>query len=149
MAGYQLTIKNAGETIELSTKEKEGKPEIRGIRFKMNTLDDNTKNRSDSVRGEMLIIGNITPENKEKTKRLAKWSLDSDKKTLYRDVVLVVYDAENCTGDVLRRYEINTMFVIDYEETFGEISDKSSDSGTFRLFIAQREGNGKKEVFSS
>ena len=98
MAGYRLTIKNAGESIELSTKEQEGKAEIRGIKFKMNTLDDSTQNRADSVRCEMTITGFVTPENKDKTKRLAKWSMDSDKKTLYRDVELLVYDAENCTG---------------------------------------------------
>ena len=145
MAGYQLTITNAEEMIELSTSEEKGLAEIEKLKFKMNTLDDSTKNRSDSIRGELIIIGNITPENKDKTKRLAKWAMDTNKKTLYRDVEIIVYDGENCTGDILRRYQMNTMFVIDYEEDFG----KESDNGKYTLFIAQREGNEKKEVFSS
>lgn len=145
MAGYQLTIKNVEDIIELSTKEQNGKADVTSVSFKMNTIDENTRNRADSVRGEITIKGNITPENKDNTKKLAKWSMDSDKKTLYRDVEVVVYDAENCTGDVLRRYQMNTMFVIDYIEDFGN----ESDSGIYELFIAQREGNEKKEVFSS
>lgn len=145
MAGYQLTIKNSEETIELSTKEAEGMPEIKSLIFKMNTLDDKTKNRADCVRGELTIIGNITPESRDKTKSLAKWSMDANKKTLYRNVEIVVYEGENCTGDVLRRYQIDTMFVVDYIEEFGA----ASDVGQYTLFIAQREGNGKKEVFSS
>ena len=144
-AGYQLTIKNADETIELSTKEQNGSAEIQTVVFKMNTLDDNTRNRADAVRGEITITGPITKENKEKTKRLAKWAMDANKKTLYRNVVIVVYDGENCSGDVLRRYEVDNMFVIDYEENFGT----SADEGKYTLFMAQKEGNEKKEVFSS
>ena len=145
MAGYKLSIKNNSEVIELSTAQQNGKPDITKVTFKMNTLDDDTRNRADSVRGELKIEGIITADNRDNTKMLAKWAMDSDRKTLYREVEVVIYDGENCTGDVLRRYQMNSMFVIDYDERFGD----DSDSGRFELFIAQKEGNEKKEVFSS
>lgn len=151
MAGYNLSIKNIDEVIELSTGDGDGKQVITEVSFKINTLDDNTRNRADAVRGELKISGVITPENRDITKLLAKWAIDADRKTLYRNVEIVVYDSKNCTGDVLRRYQLTNMFVIDYEENFGgDASDSGdSDSGTFFLFIAQKEGNEKKEVFSS
>lgn len=145
MAGYNLSIKNNEEVIELSTEEEVGKPVITEVSFKMNTLDDHARNRADAVRGELKITGVITAENRDETKPLAKWAMDADRKTLYRSVEIVVYDGKNCTGEVLRRYQFSNMFVIDYEENFGG----DSDSGTFELFIAQKEGNEKKEVFSS
>lgn len=145
MAGYKLLVKDNSEVIELSTAEQNGKPDITKVVFKMNTLDDNTRNRADSVRGELKIEGIITPDNRDNTKMLAKWAMDADRKTLYRDVEVIVYDGINCTGDILRRYQMSSMFVIDYDEQFGS----DSDSGTFELFIAQKEGNEKKEVFSS
>lgn len=145
MAGYQLSIKNAEETIDLSTKEKNDSAEIQTVKFKMNTLDDSTRNRADAVRVELTITGTITEKNREKTKRLARWAMDANKKTLYRNVSIVVYDSENCTGDVVRRYEVDSMFVIDYEEEFGGLDG----TGKYTLFIAQKEGNEKKEVFSS
>ena len=145
MAGYQLSIKNAEETIDLSTKEKNDSAEIQTVKFKMNTLDDSTRNRADAVRVELTITGTITEKNREKTKRLPRWAMDANKKTLYRNVSIVVYDSENCTGDVVRRYEVDSMFVIDYEEEFGGLDG----TGKYTLFIAQKEGNEKKEVFSS
>lgn len=145
MAGYQLVV-SGSDKIELSTeakkKEGQGLAEIERAEFKMNTIDDNTRNHADSVRAEIKICGPITADNRELTNKLAKWAMDSDKSTLYRDVTLTVYEGENCTGKVLRRYEIQSMFVIDYTESF-----KNDDSGTYELFIAQKEGKYKQEVF--
>lgn len=148
MAGYKLTIKNASETIELSTAEDKGSADIISVKFKMNTLDNNTKNRADAIRAEIEIKGEITEDNKDKTKSVVKWAMDADKKTLYRDISLVVYEGKNCTGGIIRRYDINTMFVIDYEEDFTS-SSGNSEIGKYTLFIAQKEGYEDKEVFSS
>ena len=148
MAGYNMTIKNSEETIEFSTKDMDDKPDITGIQFKMNTLDDLVRNKADSVRNEFVINGNITGTNRDYTKKLAKWAMDTDKKTLYREVEIVVYDSQNCSGEVLRRFEASNMFVIDYEEIFSN-AENDSDSGTYKLSIAQKEGNSRREVFSS
>lgn len=145
MAGYSLTIKNNADVIEISTKDLRDKPPITKAKFTMNTLDDLSRNRADAVRAELVIEGNISEEYKEEIRKLAKWSLDSNKTTQYRNVELIVNDGEDMSGKVLRRYTIDQMFVIDYEEEFGE----DSESGTYKLFIAQKQGSYKKEVFCS
>ena len=147
MAGYQLKITSGGETIELSTKEQQGMADITKLSFKVNTIDRQTRNRSDNVRTEIVLEGVVTKENREKTKGLTKWALDADRTTLYRSVTLVVYEAENCTGDVLRRYQIDNMFVIDYDEFFN--AGSNADKGEFTMIIAQRDGSYKKDVFAS
>lgn len=151
MAAYKLTIKNNGkDEIVLSTLKENSTDStksvlgILGISFKMNTLNDDTRNRSDAVRAEFKIKGRITSENRDDTKKITKWSMDSNQSTIYRNVELVVYEGEE-NGTILRRYQIDSMFVVDYEENF---EDKGSD-GTFELFIAQKERGGNKEVFSS
>ena len=146
MASYKLTIKSKTETIELNS-EREGKPEISSVEFKMNTLDDNTRNRDEAVRAEFRIKGMITKENGEVTNQLAKWAMDHDAGTLYRNVELLVDSGTDFSGKTLRRYKFDEMFVIDYTESFG-LSEANSDSGTYELFIAQKENTkGKQEVF--
>ena len=146
MAGYQFVVAGT-DKIELSTKavdrDQQGLSEIERIEFKMNTIDDNTRNHADSVRAEIKICGPITADDKEVINKLAIWAMDSNKSTLYRDVELTVYEGENCTGKVLRKYQIQSMFVIDYTESF-----KNDESGTYELFIAQKEGKYKQEVFA-
>ena len=146
MAGYSLKIKNNADVIEISTKDLIDKEPITNVTFKMNTLDDLSRNRADAVRAELVIEGNISEGYKEEIRKLAKWCLDSNKTTQYRNVELIVNDGQDMSGKVLRRYTIDQMFVIDYEEEF-EKGD--SESGTYKLFIAQKQGNYKKEVFCS
>ena len=146
MAGYSLTIKNNADIIEISTKNLIDKEPITNVTFKMNTLDDLSRNRADAVRAELVIEGNISEGYKEEIRKLAKWSLDSNKTTQYRNVELIVNDGQDMSGKVLRRYTIDQMFVIDYEEEFEE---GDSESGTYKLFIAQKQGSYKKEVFCS
>ena len=155
MNGYKLTIKNGEETIAFSTAEGEyrGSVPITGAEFKMNTLNDETVNRPDEVRVELKIYGNITEQDREETLKLTKWSMDANRKTLYRDVELTVYSNQNCTGDTLRVYQFSSMFVIDYQESFTKLrgEDKSSqdgDMGTFLLFIAQKAGSEEKHVYA-
>jgi len=157
MAGYILKIENSEvEDIELSTMNNEmGEDNSRNIEkllFKMNTLDDSVRNHSDNARIEITIEGIISETNKDKLKQFAKWSMDFNKKSMYRNVTLEVYSSsDNDSGEVLRRYEIEYMFVIDYEENFGEQSSESnsSDAGKYKLFLAQKEGNYKKDIFSN
>lgn len=146
MAGYSLTIKNNADVIEISTKDLKDKAPITKAKFTMNTLDDLSRNRADAVRAELVIEGNISEEYKEEIRKLAKWSLDSNKTTQYRNVELIVNDGQDMSGKVLRRYTIDQMFVIDYEEKFKE---GDSESGIYKLFIAQKQGSYKKEVFCS
>lgn len=145
MAGYKLTIDNGGKPIEISTAERDGS-DITRVIFKMNTLNDNVLVHADNIRPELRIFGNITKNNRKNILELAKWATDFDQKTLFRQVTLDVYDSDNCTGERLRHYEFNNMFVIDYTESFGETKDGDPNIGQYELFIAQKEGREDKKI---
>lgn len=146
MAGYQVSISNSEGVIEFSSEKEDNAVTIRTVDFRMNTINDNTRNRADAVRAEFEIRGEINKSNRDNTLKLLKWSVDNNQKTLYRDVEVVVYNSENLTGDVLRRYQIANMFVIDYEET--NCAD-NAELLNFRLFIAQKEGDKDIKIFSN
>lgn len=146
MAGYQINISNSEGEIEFSSEKEDNAVTIKTVDFRINTINDNTRNRSDAIRAELEIRGEINKSNRESTLKLLKWSIDNNQKTLYRKVEVVVYDSENLTGEVLRRYEIANMFVIDYDETTCSESDEMLN---FRLFIAQKEGDRDIKIFSN
>ena len=64
---------------------------------------------------------------------------------------MIVYNSKNCSGDVLRRYQIANMFVIDYEEfnVIEKDGKENEEALNFRLFIAQKEGDKDIKVFSN
>lgn len=145
MAGYQVSISNSEGVIEFSSEKEDNAVTVKTVDFRMNTINDSTRNRADAVRAEFEIKGEINKSNRDNTLKLLKWSIDNNQKTLYRDVEIVVYDSENLTGEVLRRYQIANMFVIDYEETTCLDNDEMLN---FRLFIAQKAGDKEIKIFS-
>lgn len=151
MTGYEITITNSEGTIEFSTANEDNAVSIESVEFRMNTINDNTRNRADAVRAEFEIKGTVDNNNRDNTLKLLKWSIDKDQKTLYRDVEVIVYNSKNCSGDVLRRYQIANMFVIDYEEfnVIEKDGKENEEALNFRLFIAQKEGNKDIKVFSN
>lgn len=151
MNGYELTITNGEEKIFLFTGGATGSPSITDVRFKMSTLNENLMNRASGVRAELIIQGTITEQTRGETLKLAKWAIDNNMNTLYRAVQLIVYPDEERSGDVLRTYRISNMFVINYDELFSSEPEKNgnpADAGKFVLFIAQKEGQERPQVFS-
>ncbi len=154
MHGYTLTIENENvEPIKFTVEdsEREADKSITDVQFKMNTLDDNSKSKSDSIRYELVIKGNINSANKDQTKMLANWAIDANEKSMYRTVEVVINTQSNFSGETLRRYQATGMFVVDYVEKFNDINDagKDTESGKFELFIAQKVGSKQKDVFST
>lgn len=144
MAGYQISITNSEGVIEFSTKQENNAATITEVNFRMNTLDNNACDHANAVRAEFEIKGSIDENNKSNTLKLLKWSIDNDQKTLYRDVEVVVYNNPNLTGEVLRRYQVKQMFVIDYEETSSD-----GNRGYFKLFIAQKADNKEIKIYDT
>lgn len=144
--GYKIKITGGSEVIELTTVGSPGS--LKSVTFKMNTLDDHSRNRASDIRCEIVLEGSIQADTLDATVSLAKWSMDANAKSIYRSVELEIYEDAECTGKLLRRYEVDDMFVLDYSEKFGE----STENGTFTLFIAQKEGAAEKskrrEVYS-
>ncbi len=154
MHGYTLTIENENvEPIKFTVEdsEREADKSITDVQFKINTLDDNSKSKSDSIRYELVIKGNINSANKDQTKMLANWAIDANEKSMYRTVEVVINTQSNFSGETLRRYQATGMFVVDYVEKFNDINDagKDTESGKFELFIAQKVGSKQKDVFST
>ncbi len=154
MHGYTLTIEN--ENVEpikftMEDSEREADKSITDVQFKINTLDDNSKSKSDSIRYELVIKGNINSANKDQTKMLANWAIDANEKSMYRTVEVVINTQSNFSGETLRRYQATGMFVVDYVEKFNDKDDDGNDteSGEFELFIAQKVGSKQKDVFST
>lgn len=148
--GYDLIVTDSkGGEIKLSSMkdEHEGKEDIICVSFKSNTLNDEAIARSNDVRAEIKIVGRITIENKKKTCDLAKWSTDTDPTLIYRTVKLITHPSTSDTS-ILRSYEIQNMFVLDYTEGFEfpmesltyDI-DKENDNGLFEIYLVQKDGS--------
>ncbi len=144
MAGYKVTISNDNDKIEFSSENENNEATISEVNFKMSTLDNNTSNRADAVRAEFEIKGQIFKSNKEQTLKLLKWAIDNDINSCYRDVAIEVYEDAKCSGEILRRYEISSMFVIDYDESKSENNQRID----FTLFIAQRSSDNNIKVYA-
>ena len=147
MVAYDVKIESAEGEILFNEELKEDGEAINKVTFKMNTIDDNTLNRSSAVRCELVIEGVINIKTKEETMKLTKWSMaGSGDSLLYRKVTVTVY-TDNNREEVLRQYTVDKMFCIDYDEIFGE-KETQNEAGRFILHIAQREGSHNKDVFA-
>lgn len=147
--GYELKITDSkGGEISLSSikKTQNGKEEILSALYKSNTLNDEAMSRSNVVRAEMRVIGRITKENKKTVCDIANWAKETDENLIYRKVKLVTRPSSS-SSEVLRSYEIENMFVLDYTESFdcptensGTVSQQD-DNGLFELYLVQKDGN--------
>lgn len=146
MAYFELKINSENtDPINFLIVE-EDKNTITDIQFFMNTLNDNTLNRSQSVRAEFIIKGSIDDKSKSEIQKLAAWAIATEKDKIYRNINIIVRDNEDPSGETLRRYNFSEMFVIDYKEIFKQKTDDKDDQGSFELLIAQKEKGKVKEV---
>ena len=109
-----------------------------------NTLNKDTKTKSNAILAKMKICGNLdigkdTSIN-DRAIKLSEWARDLNKSTTYRNVILTVKTDETT---VFRVYEIPDMFVIDYKESFK--SSEENDAYNFELTLTQSD-NKLKEI---
>lgn len=128
--GFRLKIKGSNEEILL---EKES---IISVKYVSDT-PDNSGARATDVNVGLEIMGKVTSEKDDITKKLCVWSLvSSEVEDAYRNVELEVISA----GNVIRKYMLPNSFIIDYNENY----DVKNGTGTFNLVLKQ-----KKEKISS
>ncbi|MBQ7008834.1 MAG: hypothetical protein IJN05_06415 [Ruminococcus sp.] len=151
--GYRLTItdENGGAIFLSSMREdcqEDGRVgEIVKAFYKTNTIDDNVLSKSNDSRAEIIVKGRITEFNKEETCKLASWSIETDSNLIYRTVKLVTYTSTDKNAKMLRSYEIEQMFVLDYTEEFNNSSDDNeASSGNFELYVVQKKGNHSQYI---
>lgn len=141
--GYELTITDSkGGVIYLYTNADDNKSNIDIINasYKSNTLNNNVMTRASDVRAEINVLGLIKDSRKTETCKLAEWAKEKNPDLVYRTVKLVVHSSPS-DSKILRSYELEGMFVVDYKESFDEYDKQTAnDCGVFELYIVQKQG---------
>ncbi|MBR0283577.1 MAG: hypothetical protein IJQ81_18610 [Oscillibacter sp.] len=153
---YHVIIEPSGsEKIEFATSANDGasndsavQGDIQSFRFKMNSLNDDALERDQHARCEMRLEGEINDHTREKTGKLADWAMRV--KNLYATVTVeVIAFNDSTTGTTLRSYVFDKMFCVDYEEIYADNgTEKGSDTGQFKLFMAQGPHYTKRIIVS-
>lgn len=107
---------------------------VSGVTFKIDTIEEDVKDRSENVVNKVVITGDIKTESKDQTRMLALWSLDKKREKVYREMAITL----RLGGETLRTYHMNKVFCIDYTEEF---KSKDGNSNIFTLVVAQRKDN--------
>lgn len=127
--GYKVTITQAGGTeICLDSTA------IQSIRFEVDTVNDNVKDRSEDVVNHVIVTGKITTDTKEATKNLLLWSLAKTSEEVYRNAEISIKINQT---DRVRKYSLDRVFCLDYNEQF----NNGDEDNTFELKFAQRKDN--------
>lgn len=132
--GFRLNVKGQGEEILL---EKES---ILDVKYISETPDDSNARATDlgvilELKGKILAATN--GEAADNTRKLAQWSLiPAESSDAYRHATLEVISA----GQMVRKIDMNNVFVVDYIETFGD----QAGTGTFTLKIKQKKEKVKE-----
>lgn len=106
--------------------------DIKKVIFKNDTVDDYSRDRTGNIINTVEIIGEITPENKETTKKLIEWSLSNKASEIYRKVEIKANQNED---EVIREYVLDYAFAMDYTEKFNE------SNAEYELKLSQRQAN--------
>jgi hypothetical protein len=127
--GYEVKITQAGGTeIYLDSAA------IQSVRFEIDTINDNVKDRSEDVVNHVIVTGKISKENKEATKDLLLWSLAKVSEEVYRtaEISIKINQTER-----VRKYTLDKVFCLDYNEQF----NNGDADNAFELKFAQRKDN--------
>ncbi len=133
---FQVVIEKEGVApIEIGKDHDE---KIRKVIVRLDTLQDDSLDKSGSMLSKIEIRGDINDEINEKLLSIFDWAKDFNKKTTYRKVTIKIIEEEL----LLRTYEIDNVFVVDYfEEYVNEAGDDKG--GNFILKLSQKENELK------
>lgn len=127
--GFRLSVKGQGEEILLD------KESIVDVKYISETPDDSNARATDlgvvlEIKGKILAAANGDAE--DDTRKVAQWSLvPSESSDAYRQASLEVISA----GQMVRKINMNNVFVVDYIEEYGN----QAGTGTFSLKIKQKK----------
>lgn len=157
--GYKLSITDSkGGEIIISTLDEDTAGEtgknILAASYKSDTVNNNATSRGNDIRTEIIVIGEITEDNKDNICKLAEWANSNDDSLYYRKVNLKIYKSDTAPTPI-RTYDVEEMFVLDYTEGFNLLTERdpgnigsSTDSGRYELVLVQRDGKYRKKVFA-
>lgn len=105
---------------------------------KLNSLDNDSRERDRDARFEITIEGTIDDVSSDEVCKIAKWS--GEKENVFRNVDITVFDPSN--GKTYRNYSFDKIFCVDYAESFVE------NKGNFVLYMVQSPNKNKSDIFS-
>lgn len=153
--GFKLTVtaESGASAIDFQTDSSANKNIITSVSFLNGVRGYESNSRAIAVRSVIEVKGIINKDTKSAIKQLANWSLDTNAKSEYRDVEILINEKDNFSGDNLRRYEFKKMLILSYEENFKPISnadsDNEADAGEYVLIIAQKDLSTEQNIFDS
>ena len=122
--GFKLLVKGVKDEILLE------KDRILSVKYISNTSNDSNARSTDLSVG-LEIVGKITNEKDDITKKLTLWSLvPAEIEDAYREISLEIISA----GTMIRKIILPNSFVIDYAEAF----DIKNGTGTCNLIVKQK-----------
>lgn len=108
---------------------------ISNVEFKVDSIEEDLKDRSGNVRVMLKIEGQISEETSEMCNAMLEWSKLGSSEDVYRKVILTI---KTTAGKLLRKYIIPLMFVEDYFEKYD-----SENTGMYTLKLIQQKGHLK------
>ncbi|MDE7313358.1 MAG: hypothetical protein K2N87_17340 [Eubacterium sp.] len=128
--GYEVKISQTGGKEILL-----GKEALKSVKFKIDTIEENVKDRSENVVNLVEITGSITDGTKEVTRELMLWALARKSNEVYRSAEIIIRINQNVR---VRRYVLDKVFCVDY---FEEFDQDDTNKNLFTLKFAQRKDN--------
>ena len=129
---YIFKAKSDSETIQLETGG--NKKLIENIKITTDTVEENTNDRSSNILYRVELKGTINWDTRETCKKFMDWSLASNKKDIYREVSISIY--EDINENPIRDFKIPNMFCEDYIENF----NCEKENIYFELKLIQKTG---------
>lgn len=123
--GIKLKIVGTSDEIVLENDE------IISARYISDTPNNSTSRATDLSVG-LELVGKISNEQEDISKKLANWSLiPASSNEAYKSINLEIVSA----GIVIRKIVLPNAFVIDYNESY----DEKNGTGLFTLFVKQKK----------
>ncbi len=123
--GIRVVISGSNDEIILENDR------ILDANFISDTVDESTA-RATEINVGLELIGKVTNEKDDMTKKLCLWSLvPSELEDAYRKLSLEVILA----GTVVRKINLPNAFIVDYKESFSV----KNGSGVFTLILKQKK----------
>lgn len=141
MIYYALKVEGIDEEINLGGVKQNDI--IDEVEVQIDTIDDNTRNKSKGTLARVFIKGKFnltdTEEGRKLNEELTKifnWSIDFSNNT-YRSVTIDVYNDDK----KFRVYKLDKMFVRDYRENYKGTGDDTSEGCGFELDLTQQDNH--------
>lgn len=123
--GIRVVISGSNDEIILENDR------ILDANFISDTVDESTA-RATEINVGLELIGKVTNEKDDMTKKLCLWSLvPSELEDAYRKLSLEVI----LEGTVVRKINLPNAFIVDYKESFSV----KNGSGVFTLILKQKK----------